>query len=283
GQSAYGKDEVVAAELTDTHSYIRGDLSTAYNRSGDPADQVERKLDHFYRSFCYVGAADLFVVYDQTAAKPSSNALGPYRRQLRWHLPNKPVVAEARAEVEQGASRLQIDTLLPSQPTITAVDESHNPDPCDGVVTPCTPYEDWQSRSGTWRIEVRDPNEPLALPFLTVLQPGAKGDQAGKATLLSARDGKMLGTRAVRSDGTATVILFNAEERQVPTPIATVTYDAGGDVTGEHVLCGLQPGAAYEVTVAGSVVTVQQRDSGTAVASPAGVLRIVLPTASSPQ
>lgn len=277
GQANYGKDEVVAAELTDTHSYVRSDLSTAYNRSGDPADQADRKLDHFYRSFCYVRAADLFVVYDQTAAKPSSNPHGPYRRQLRWHLPNKPTVAGARVTVEQGASRLQIDTLLPAQPPLAAVDESHNPDPCDGVVTPCAPYEDWQSRSGTWRIEVRDLREPLALPFLTVLQPGAKGDQAGTPNLLTARDGTMIGVRVARSDGTAIVVLFNADERQVPNPVTAATYDAGGDVKGQHVLCGLQPGAAYDVSVTGSVVTVQRRDGAKTVASPAGVLQVALP------
>jgi hypothetical protein len=277
GQAIYGKDEVVAAELTDGYAYVRSDLSTAYNRSGDPADQVDRKLDHFYRSVCYVRAADLFVVYDQTAAKPSSNPRGPYRRQLRWHLPDKPTVAGARAAVEQGASRLQIDTLLPARPTIAAVDESHNPDPCDGVVTPCTPYEDWQSRSGTWRLEVRDPREPLALPFLTVLQPGAKGDQAGTPALVTAKDGTMVGARVVRSDGTATVVLVNADERQVPNPVTAVSYDAG-DAKGQHVLCGLQPGASYDLSVAGSVVTIQQRDGGKEVASPAGVLQVALPS-----
>lgn len=277
GQSSYGKDEVVAAELADAHSYVRGDLSTAYNRSGDPADQADRKLDHFYRSCCYVRASDLFVVYDQTAAKPSPNPRGPYRRQLRWHLPTKPTVAGARAVVEQGAARLQIDTLLPTKPAIAVVDESHNPDPCDGVSTPCTPYEDWQSRSGTWRLEVRDPAEPLALPFLTALQPGAKGDQGGTATLLTAQDGGMVGARIARPDGTAAVVLFNSGEGQLPTPLATVAYDVGGSAAGLHTLCGLRPGAAYEVAVAGSLVTVRQRAGGAAVASPAGVVHVALP------
>ena len=55
-------------------SYARSDLSTAYNRIGDPEDTPNRKLDFFYRNFLYLRASNSFVVYDQVQAKPSINA-----------------------------------------------------------------------------------------------------------------------------------------------------------------------------------------------------------------
>src|ERR1700737_1510114 len=48
GQSAAGIDEVVANELNQDFSYVRSDLSSAYNRAGDPTDPPNRKLAFFY-------------------------------------------------------------------------------------------------------------------------------------------------------------------------------------------------------------------------------------------
>jgi hypothetical protein len=51
GQYAVGVDQVVADELSQDFSYVRSDLSSAYNRAGDPSDAPNRRLDFFYRSF----------------------------------------------------------------------------------------------------------------------------------------------------------------------------------------------------------------------------------------
>ena len=44
---------MVADELNQDFSYVRSDLSSAYNRAGDPLDTPNRKLDFFYRNFLY--------------------------------------------------------------------------------------------------------------------------------------------------------------------------------------------------------------------------------------
>jgi hypothetical protein len=277
GQAQYGKDDIAAAEMTAAYSFIRADLSTAYNRSSDPADQIGRRLEHFYRSFVYLRSADLFVVYDQVAAKPSGNARGEYPKHIRWHLPNQPTLTGTQAAVEQGDSRLQIDTLLPANAVLKSVDESNNPDPCDGTDNACVPYEAWQSASGTWRIEVSDPANALELPFLTVLQPGASSRPPMSSRLLAAADSVMIGAQ-VSVDGQGTsIVLFNNGAGQVPEPVTSASYKLAGSDPATHLLCGMAPGAAYAVDVKGSTVTVSREESGDLTASAGGVLAFSTP------
>ena len=103
GQGAWGIDHVVAAEQNQGFSYIRSDLSTAYNRAPDPDDEVNRRLEFFYRSFLYLRSPGLFVVYDQVKAKSAGSGKPPFEKHLRWHLPNKLIVSGAVATVDQGA------------------------------------------------------------------------------------------------------------------------------------------------------------------------------------
>ncbi|HEV8657770.1 MAG TPA: hypothetical protein VGS96_04000, partial [Thermoanaerobaculia bacterium] len=134
GQSQFGIDEVVADELNQDFSYVRSDLSTAYHRVADPADAPNRKLDYFYRNFLYLRSSNVFVVYDQVKAFTSINPRGPYKKQMRWHVPETPAITGKMARVDHGQSRLFIDTVLPANATLTVVDEWNNPDPCDGSV-----------------------------------------------------------------------------------------------------------------------------------------------------
>lgn len=277
GQAQYGLDEVVAAELTESISYISADLTTAYNRSGDPADQADRKLEYFYRSFAYLRSAGLFVVFDQVKAKESTNPRGPYPKHIRWHLPNKPKVDGTTVTIEQGESRLKIDTLLPANAVLKRVDESNNPDPCDGTDEACVPYEAWQSASGTWRIEVSDPDNALEVQFLTVLLPGAQSRPPMTSSLLTVRDSVMIGVQVAAPGERTSIALFNNGAGQVPEPIASVSYEIAGTDPATHLLCGMAPGAAYAVDVRGSTVTVSQDDGGATTASPGGVLEFSTP------
>lgn len=277
GQAQYGLDEVVAAELDERFSYLRGDLTSAYNRSGDPADQVDRRLEHFHRSVAYLRAAGIFVVFDQVKARESANPRGPYRKHIRWHLPSPPTVDGTTVTVEQGESRLRIDTLLPANAALKSVDEASNPDPCDGTDDACVPYEAWQSASGTWRVEVGDPDDALELPFLTVLQPGASSRPPMSSSLLTAADAVMVGAQvSVDGEGTS-VVLFNNGEGQVPEPVASTTYELAGDGPATHLLCGMAPGAAYAVEAAGATVTVSLDEGGGTTASAGGVLTFSTP------
>jgi hypothetical protein len=270
GQLSVGIDEVVADELNATFSYVRSDLSSAYNRGGDPADTPNRELEYFYRNFVYLRAANVFVVYDQVKAKPSGNARGAYKKHLRWHTPATPVIGASVARLDYGQSRLFIDTVLPANASLAVVDELTNPDPCDGSVAGCVPFG--QANAGTYRIEVSDPLNPLFVPFLTVLQPGAISSTAPIDTQLASLDGKMIGVQIAQAGGARSIVLFNNQAGQTPAPITSTSYNVAASAGTSRTLVGLVPNAHYTVALASGVEHVDQNAAGTLLASPAGVL-----------
>lgn len=272
GQFAVGIDAVVADELNDDFGYVRSDLSTAYNRAGDPDDTPNRKLEFFYRNFLYLRGPNVFVVYDQVKAKPSSNPKGAYKKHLRWHLPNAPQIIGRIAKLDYGQSRLFIDTVLPANANLQVVDEWTNPDPCDGSDAGCVPFG--LALAATFRIEVRDPLNPLYAPFLTVLQPGSNSSSALVDTKLVSIDGKMTGVEIVQGS-TRSVVLFNDGQGQVPPPITSTSYVVAPGVA-THTLMGFVPGEQYAVVLTGGVVHVDQNPAGAETASPSGVLHFIL-------
>ncbi len=269
GQSGLGIDQVVANELNVDFSYVRSDLSTAYNRAGDQTDMPNRKLDFFYRNFLYLRSPNTFIVYDQVQAKPSSNPKGAYKKHIRWHLPERPAITGRMARLDHGQSRLFIDTVLPANANLAVVDEWTNPDPCDGSSPGCVPFG---ANAATFRIEVRDPQNPLFIPFLTVLQPGSNTSTPPSNTQISSLDGKMIGVEISQAGGAHSIALFNNQPGQVPTPITSTTYNFPGSGVVSHTLMGVVPGALYSVVLTDGVVHVDQSPTGNKTASPAGVL-----------
>ena len=270
GQFSVGIDQVVADELTADFSYVRSDLSTAYNRAGDQTDTPNRKLEYFYRNFVYLRASNVFVVYDQVKAKTSLNVNGAYKKHIRWHVPTLPTLTGKRARIDQGQSRLFIDTVLPANATLTIVDELSNPDPCDGSVPACVPFG--QSNAGTYRVEVRDPTNPLSTPYLTVLQPGTSTSTAPTETQIATLDSKMIGVDITPFTGPRQIVLFNNQAGQVPAPVTTTSYNFTGTNSVWHTLLGMVPGAHYTAAPTAGVMHVDQNAAGLWIASPAGVL-----------
>jgi len=274
GQAAWGVDQVVAAEQNVRYTYVRSDLSKAYDRNPDPSDEPNRKLGFFYRSFLYLRPANLFLVYDQVQAKTSTNPMGPYQKHLRWHFPNLPSINGRTVIVDQGASRLYMDTLLPSNLSLTAVDESNNPDP----------GPDYEKDSGTWRIEVRDKNSPLFIPFLTLFQPGTPATPEARVSNLSSVDGTMVGAQIIQANGSVDIVLLNNRAGEVPFPISSTFYRFSPAIDSQHTLLGFQPGVKYSVSHGAGTVLVQNRECDrirvppatsckNVIASPAGVLQ----------
>lgn len=275
GQYAVGIDAVVADELNADFSYVRSDLSSAYNRAGDPDDTANRKLEFFYRNFLYLRKPNVFVVYDQVKAKTSDNPKGPYTKHLRWHVPSLPVISGKIARIDQGQSRLFLDTVLPAVAGLNVVDELVNPDPCDGSDAGCVPFG--QANAGTYRIEVRDPLNPLFVPFLTVLQPGSSASTAPTDSYLASNDGTMIGVDVVQAGGVRNIVLFNAQSGQVPAPITSTSYNVSGSPqVSSHTLCGLVPDAKYAAALNAGVMQVDKNPLGAFTASPAGVLYIAV-------
>ena len=277
GQVGLGIDEVVADELNLDFSYVRADLSTAYNRAGDQTDTPNRKLDFFYRNFLYLRSANVFIVYDQVQAKPSSNSRGAYKKHIRWHLPERPGIDGTTARVDHGQSRLFIQTLLPANAAIKVVDEWTNPDPCDETTQGCVPFG---ADVATFRIEVSDPQNPLFIPFLTVLQPGSSSSAAPASTPVASLDGKMIGVD-IAQGGAHSISLFNNQPGQVPTPVSSTSYRISGSAV-SHTLMGVVPGALYSVVLADGVVHVDRSAAGDKTASAAGVLHFTTSSSTPP-
>ncbi len=274
GQGFAGKDEVTADEQTINYSFVRGDLSSAYETTADTALQGNRRLDYFYRSYLYQRFANIFVVFDQVKAKASSNPKGAYPKHMRWHFPVKPVVNQNTVLVEKGDSRLHMISMMPT--ALSAVDESANPDPCEDATPPCDP---WNENSGTWRLEVRDASNPLAQQFLMVMQSTSKNQAAPTASVVNTTSKNMIGVLVTTASNERSVILFNNQEAQVPTPITECSYEVASASTAAHTLSGMEPGAHYNASLNGSTVTVSKSAGGSLVASEAGVLQFgALPT-----
>ena len=279
GQAAFGIDEVVADELNQDFSYVRSDLSTAYNRVGDQADTPNRRLDFFYRNFLYLRAPNVFVVYDQVKALTSNNPRGPYKKHMRWHFPEMPAITGKMARVDHGQSRLFIDTVLPANATLNVVNEWTNPDPCDGSVPACVPFGD---NAGTFRVEVSDLLNPLSIAFLTVLQPDANTSTGPTDTQVASLDNKMIGVVIQQSGGARSIALFNNQSGRVPAPITSTSYTFPGSGLVTHVLTGLVPNAAYAVALNNGIVSIDQNANGDRTASPSGVLRFLLSSSVAP-
>lgn len=131
-----------------------------------------------------------------------------------------------------------------------------------------------QDYVGTYRIEVRDPLNPLMVPFLTVLQPGANTSAAPTDTQIASLDNKMIGVEISQAGGGRHIVLFNNQAGQVPAPITSTSYNvaiAASNST-SRTLLGLLPNAHYTVVLSSGVEQVNQNAAGAWIASPAGVL-----------
>lgn len=270
GQGLYGRDVVTAAEQNLNYTYIRADHSTAYLAIADTTDLTVPKLDYFYRSIAYLPTADLFFVFDQTKARASTNPRGEYRKHMRWHFPNRPTINGTSLTMNQGASRLSMAFLLPSQAVITAVDESNNPDPCDGITPGCQPFG---FNSGTWRAEVRDGSASLTTPFLAVLHPSSTAEGSMNSTLITSSDGSMSGAKVILPVKGSFVMMFNTGEGKAPSPITSASYTVAGANEAQHTLGGMKPTTQYAVVVTGPNVSVTENQLGTYTSSAAGVLQ----------
>jgi hypothetical protein len=291
GQGPYGKDQVVAAEQSAAHTYVRTDLTTAYSSpyatGCNQTSSVSSELADYYRSFVFVPGASLFVILDQLKARSSADHHGPYLKHLRWHFPKAPTVSGSSVHVLNGSSGLWMDAVAPTSSQLTAVNETSNPDGCDdgsspclpcdgqadGLTANCTPWGD--DNAYTYRIEERYPGNPLAETFLNVFQSGGKGAVNPTTVAVSSANGNMTGTRIVQSGGAITYVLFNAGAGQTPAPISRTSF-TGATSTARYVLAGMTPSARYAVTTSGATVSLTQASNGTVLATPAGVLDFTL-------
>jgi hypothetical protein len=265
GQGAWGLDVVAAAEQNDAYTYVRSDLSTAYDNGGDPAAQAGRRLDFFYRSFLYLRSAGVFAVFDQVRVEPSSNPHGPYLAHLRWHFPARPSLSGNRAQVVHGISRLDLDTVLPAGAALAVVNEAANP---DGSLIPCVN----PCNSGTYRLEVSGTAGMLSPVFLTVFEAVASGASSMATRAVASVEGALSGVEVQTPSGKE-VVYFNSGTGALPAPITSATLPLPATPPGAYTICGVVPGAHYWAGIEDGAFRVVLNASGPLAASSAGILR----------
>lgn len=268
GQGPWGRNDMIAAELKDAFSYVRGDLTTAYdNVAHNPWSDTltKRPVVFFYRSIAYLRSANIFVVYDQVKARNSANALGEYRKEIRWHTPVQPIISGKSVTLRHNVSKAYLHTLLPNHLSLKRVDESTNPDNQWGT--------GWDHifNQHTWRVEVKDSTNPLSEPFLTAIQVGDSGMAEMTSSLVQTNDSLMVGTRIV-SGGQTSYLLFNNRPGQVPAPIISTSYAIAGAGASTHMLCGMTPNGTYTHSTSNDTIFISAASNGLDTASAGGVL-----------
>jgi len=195
----------------------------------------------YVRSF--ISILDIDFVLDRISAPPTSV------RNLEWHTPaldKAPVpgiasaisVNGAVASVTLGSSKLWIDTLLPTSPTVKQV----------------TDVQDYSgsTQMSTQHFEVSDPNASscsMNCLFLTVLAPTASSAGSMPTTSLITASGY---NGALYNDGvTPRVAMFSTDGTSHNSITYTASYSTG--LTGRHVITDLAPGT-YEVTKDGAAI-----------------------------
>lgn len=270
GQSVWGHDEVVAAEQNNDFSYIRSDLTSAYYRSYDTTQLAARKLHYFYRNFLYLPNANVFVVFDQVKASNSTNPNGQYIKELRWHTPGTPSINNNHVTAIYRQSKLYLHTLLPTNATVSLINESNNPDNTDY-------YGGADNNSDTWRIAVKHSDaNVLEHPFLTVFQAGDLSLPEMISTNMATTDNKMTGAEITLANGTHQIVLFNNQSGQTPLPISNTSYTYPNQGYSIHTLCGMLPNTNYQVNYIANDITVTASATGNYTSSVSGVLRFCL-------
>lgn len=226
-------------------AFQESDLLPGYSGKTTPATTIT----NYHRSFVNIGGISF--VFDRITAPSTSG------RTLYWHMPNlssatPPGNASATSlvgalgTVTVGASKLWIDTLLPTSPTITQAQD----------------VQFWTSSThiGTQNLNVVDPAAGSCSTnclFLTVLAPTASGASAPTFTLLTPTNYK----GALYNDGVApAVAIFSLDGTAHTSVTYTASYSAG--LTGRHVVTDLTPGNGYAVIRDGTTLS-----SGLTVAS----------------
>lgn len=271
GQNSYGKNKIIAQQLTDSFSYISADLTTAYNNFEYPksvSDTVNRKLEKYSRSVLYIKPANIFVINDKITAKNSTHANGQYKKALRWHFPVAPTVNGNTLLVKNGNAKLFVQTVIPASPSITTNHLLNNPDNTWG-----SDY-DYIFKSSAWRAEITDNTNPLSMPVLTVMYAGNTDITQPTSTVVNSTGNTMTGSRIVSHGGqVVNIALFNNDGNLIPTPITSVQYSADNAIASTHTLCGMVPQGTYVITVNGNDISVSQDNGGNYTANLAGVLQ----------
>ncbi|GHN02605.1 hypothetical protein WSM22_40940 [Cytophagales bacterium WSM2-2] len=274
GQFQYGRNQVMAAVQNDSITYVRTDLSSAYNKSAAnlSSTPANKSLEYFIRSFVYIRPANIAIVYDQTKVKMPAGT--PYNRHIRWHFANKaakPTVVGNKIKALTSKSTLNIHTVLPQNATITFVDQRNNPD--------AGTFDHYYFDSDTWRTEVAGDINQAKTDYISVLQPGDKNLVEMETVGTDSNDGTMYGVLIKSQGGKRNdLVFFSKEDKALQAAITSVTVPVTGMGKLYYTIVSMEAKAKYAVTVnqSANTIDIKKDANGTITADIAGVIRFTL-------
>jgi hypothetical protein len=227
---AAGDPQLVAHSSSTAFSYATGDATNLYNSSNENATDVL----HASRSIVWL-KPDAVVLYDRAQTKTGN-------RFKRWWLQSASpasVSASNAIIITEGGQRLQVNSLLPSGATLSAVNsnEAH----IENTVAGNEPMK--------VRLRIDAPGNPAEVRFLQVLQAADAGAAIGTPTLIQSTDAAWQGTQIG-----STVVLFAATLGRTFTNLS-YTFTAP---VATHIITGLAANTAYCVTLTTSSLTLGQ-------------------------
>ncbi len=236
--------------VTDQFVYAQGDATNLYNSAYESLSDVL----HASRSVIWL-KPDHVIIYDRATTKTADRA------KLFWL--NFPTPANVSGRLTTMATpkgqRLFVITLLPADATIRVEAARQEPSgaPAD--------YEPMK-----FRLRVEAPGSPQDVRFLHVLQGADPGVSADSVRLVNSAEGTPFTGVVVRN----TVVLFAVN---MDKPVGAFSYESPATAR-THIITGLQPGAAYDMTIqrVGDSVTVSARPGAQYKADSGGVLVIVV-------
>lgn len=194
-------------------SHIKGDITPAYSA----------KARLVTRSFVFInlgepGHPGALIVRDSLATREAALSTA-----FLLHSAEKPAVRESGVDIartDNGADgRLNLTTLAPARPVITAIGGPGREFEVDGVNYPSTPKDNSSCDPGAWRVEITPRNQGARTEFLNVLQPHAADTQPYAVTSTHTA-----GAYLVRLRNTLTVFSDSSSELR-----RTIDFEIGGE------------------------------------------------------
>ncbi|MFH1263183.1 MAG: hypothetical protein V1495_07060 [Pseudomonadota bacterium] len=230
-----------------SYAYFEGDLSKAYVPSKFP-------LRFFHRIFTHFRAPsgspnDYFVVADRIDSAKTMT------KRSFIHLPKRPQLSGRDATLILGEARLNLRSLLPENATVSR-------DPVVKKSGGCLPQEEGDQPS---RVTVSAPAGKEDF-HLTVFQAGSAASAMPETETISS--GKLIGV-LIKDPVLNRVLVVSVDAAELSGALTFTCHPTGKT---EFVVADLPPGTKYDVTIAGSSVTLTPSSPGQVRADDKGVL-----------
>jgi hypothetical protein len=246
GQGVWGDNNILNYEDSPAYTYVRSNLTSAYDITTLKQDPSNRSLISYTRALMYL-RPDITIIQDIVNGRKAT-----YTKRLRFHFPSPVVKSGNNYTVTSGTSRLEVSTIAPAQVSI-GQGAIYKP----GTTTPTVNY-----------VEVQNTQAVNSASYLNVMLAVDAYRSITNVSRIEVTNGQFHGALIEKDMGYVVLMRDSLDEQ----PAAEVSYKVAESFSGTHLLVGMLPGGRYDVKRAAGVVTCTSAATGAYTASAAGVL-----------